>query len=172
MPAIVNWKQANEYCSWLGKNSNKKITLPTEAQWEYAARNRGGFFIYATDNGKYEPGKNLADSVQKDKMSVDSGFSYTIGKFPPTPLGLFDMAGNGLDWMSDWYDVDYYKNSPQINPKGPDTGIYKVTRGYQAGGAPFTNQTVYRQFSNPDPDEKKQGIFPKYNFRCVINTEG
>lgn len=169
MPAIVNWQQAREYCLWLGEQSNKKIDLPTESQWEYAARNRGGYVIFATNNGKYEPGSNLANSVQKSEMLVDSGFSYPIGKFPPTPLGLFDMAGNGVDWISDWYDDSYYNNSPEINPQGPDNGVYKVIRGYQTGGGEFTNQTVYRQFSKPDPDNKDSGIFPKYNFRCVVN---
>ncbi len=102
-------------------------------------------------------------------MLVDSGFSYPIGKLPPTPLGLFDMAGNGVDWISDWYDDSYYNNSPEINPQGPENGVYKVIRGYQTGGGEFTNQTVYRQFSKPDPDNKDSEIFPKYNFRSVVN---
>nr|WP_145538274.1 SUMF1/EgtB/PvdO family nonheme iron enzyme [Yersinia alsatica] len=145
------------------------MDLPTESQWEYAARNRGGNVIFATNNRKYEPGSNLASSVQKSEMLVDSGFSYPIGKLPPTPLGLFDMAGNGVDWISDWYDDSYYNNSPEINPQGPENGVYKVIRGYQTGGGEFTNQTVYRQFSKPDPDNKDSEIFPKYNFRSVVN---
>jgi len=117
MPAVTTWQQAKDYCQWLGKESGKKIDLPTEAQWEYSARNKGKYIIYATDNGKYEPGRNIADSDQKIALAGISGFGYTIGKFPATPLGLYDMAGNGVDWMNDWYSKDYYKKSPEKNPQ-------------------------------------------------------
>ncbi|GDX04429.1 SUMF1/EgtB/PvdO family nonheme iron enzyme [Buttiauxella sp. A111] len=167
MPAVVSWQQAKDYCQWLGEMSEKNIDLPTEAQWEYAARNRGEYVIFATDNGDYQSGKNLANSDQKVELSGNYAFNYTIGKFPPTPLGLYDMAGNGVDWMNDWYAEGYYSKSPEMNPPCPDSGQYKVIRGYLGGGGPFTNQTVYRQFVKPDPTDKETGIVPIYNFRCV-----
>ncbi|CFR14356.1 Serine/threonine-protein kinase pkn1 [Yersinia frederiksenii] len=169
MPAVTTWQQAKDYCQWLGKQSGKIIDLPTEAQWEYAARNKGKYIVFATNNGKYEPGKNMADGDQKLALTGIDGFSYIIGQFPPTPLGLFDMAGNGVDWMNDWYEEDYYIKSPGLNPQGPVNGNYKVIRGYLGGGGPFTNQTMYRQFVRPDPDKEEGGIIPIYNFRCVIN---
>ncbi|MFO6296717.1 SUMF1/EgtB/PvdO family nonheme iron enzyme [Rahnella selenatireducens] len=98
-----------------------------------------------------------------------NGFSYAVGKFPSTPLGLYIMADSIVDWMNDWHTEDYYSKYPELNPQGPDKGQYKVIRGYLGGGGPFTNQTVYRQFVKPDPTDKETGISPVYNFRCVIN---
>ncbi|MDI3360054.1 SUMF1/EgtB/PvdO family nonheme iron enzyme [Lelliottia sp. V89_10] len=169
MPAVTTWQQAKDYCQWLGEKSGKKIDLPTEAQWEYAARNRGQNVAFATNNGEYKLGVNIATNDQKVTFSGIYGFSFTVGKFPATPLGLYDMAGNGVDWMNDWYAEDYYAKSPEFNPQGPDKGQYKVIRGYLGGGGPFTNHTVYRQFVKPDPTDKETGIAPIYNFRCVEN---
>ncbi|MEC5345306.1 SUMF1/EgtB/PvdO family nonheme iron enzyme [Brenneria populi] len=169
MPAAMNWKQAKDYCQWLGKAAGKNIDLPTEAQWEYAARNGGKMVIYATDNGQYEEGRNLANSDQKMAMTGVSSLNYPVGKFPPTPLGLYDMAGNGVDWINDWYDPDYYARSEKIDPRGPDHGTKKVVRGYQSGGGAFANQTVFRQFIEPDANSKGRMVLPAYNARCVIN---
>jgi formylglycine-generating enzyme required for sulfatase activity len=160
---------SQDYCHWLGEKTGLPLDLPTEAQWEYAARNRGGYVLFATDNGNYEIGKNIANNEQKIHFSGLHLFSFIIGKFPPTPLGLYDMAGNGVDWINDWYAEDYYSRSPEIDPQGPDSGKYKVIRGYLGGGGAFTNQTVYRQFVRPDPDKEEGGIMPIYNFRCVVN---
>jgi formylglycine-generating enzyme required for sulfatase activity len=169
MPAIATWQEAKDYCQWLGKQSRKKIDLPTEAQWEYAARDKGKNIIFSTNNGKFMPGENIASNEQKSELTGSFAFSYIPGRFPPTPLGLYDMAGNGVDWINDWYAEDYYSRSPEIDPQGPDSGKYKVIRGYLGGGGPFTNQTVYRQFVRPDPDKEEGGIMPIYNFRCVVN---
>ncbi|ALV93498.1 MULTISPECIES: formylglycine-generating enzyme family protein [Pantoea] len=167
MPASLNWQQAKNYCQWLGKATNKKIDLPTEAQWEYAARDGGKLVIYATNNGKYEPGKNLASSKQRREMT-DTIINYPVGKYPSTPLGLYDMAGNGVDWTQDWYSENYYEVSPRKNPKGPDSGTKKVIRGYQSGGDEYSNQTVFRQYEDPALGGSKE-VLPYYNARCVVN---
>lgn len=167
MPAALNWQQAKDYCQWLGKISNKKINLPTEAQWEYAARDGGKFVIYATNNGKYEPGKNFASPKQRREMT-DTIINYPVGKFPSTPLGLYDMAGNGVDWVQDWYSGGYYNVSPKENPIGPSSGTKKVIRGYQSGGGAYSNQTVFRQYEDPGLGGNKE-ILPYYNARCVVS---
>jgi len=168
MPAALNWQQARDYCQWLGKSANKEMDLPTEAQWEYAARDGGKFVIYATDNGKFERGRNLASVEQGVEMSGMRSMNYPVGKFPPTPLGLYDMAGNGVDWMIDWYAPDYYAKSTKKNPQGPVKGEKKVVRGFQNGGGAFANQTVFRQSRKPDIG-KSGVLIPYYNARCVIN---
>ncbi|KOC87873.1 formylglycine-generating enzyme family protein [Winslowiella iniecta] len=168
MPAALNWQQARDYCQWLGKSANKEMDLPTEAQWEYAARDGGKFVIYATDNGKFERGRNLASVEQGVEMSGMRSMNYPVGKFPPTPLRLYDMAGNGVDWMIDWYAPDYYAKSTKKNPQGPVKGEKKVVRGFQNGGGAFANQTVFRQSRKPDVG-KSGVLIPYYNARCVIN---
>jgi formylglycine-generating enzyme len=168
MPAALTWQQAKDYCTWLGVISGKNIDLPSEAQWEYAARNGGKYIVYATDNGKYEEGRNVASTQQRNDMTHIM-FNYPVGKFPPTPLGLYDMAGNGVDWMQDWYSSNYYENSPKENPTGPISGTEKVIRGYDSGGDEYSNQTVVRQSEDPNLGKRKW-ILPYYNARCVINN--
>ena len=167
MPAALNWQQAKNYCNWLGGLVNKNIDLPTEAQWEYAARNGGKYVLYATDDGKFEAGRNIASTEQRNKMT-HAMFNYPVGKFPPTPLGLYDMAGNGVDWIQDWYSNDYYRHSPKENPVGPKDGTEKVIRGYDSGGEEYSNQTVFRQSEAPGLGKRKW-VLPFYNARCVIN---
>jgi formylglycine-generating enzyme required for sulfatase activity len=136
----VSWDDAKEYCDWLSNKTGLKFKLPTEAQWEKAAR--------GADSRKYPWGNsstsgekaNFADKQEwlKEKDSwadkdIDDGYAYTapVGSYPrgASPYGLFDMAGNVWEWCSDWYDSDYYKKSPGNNPTGPKSGTYRVVRG-------------------------------------------
>ncbi|MBF7978982.1 MULTISPECIES: SUMF1/EgtB/PvdO family nonheme iron enzyme [Rahnella] len=171
----VNWQQAKDYCLWLGKMSGKKIDLPTEAQWEYAARSRGEYFPYATNNGKLEKGMNIPTYEEKEQMTGGLGLPYyPIGKYPPNPLGLYDMGLSGKEWIYDWYAADYYTYSPQKNPTGPQSGKKKVLRGY-AGGDYQSALTMFRQSSLPFPvldgsKYEEDGITPSYVFRCVVNN--
>ena len=118
----VSWYEASAYAKWLSKKIGKEYRLPTEAEWEKAAR--------GTDGRTYPWGNKF----DKNKCnSIESGLLRTspVGIFPQgkSPYGCFDMAGNVREWCSDWYDEKYYEKSPAKNPEGPTTGEDRVLRG-------------------------------------------
>ncbi|PCQ28129.1 sulfatase modifying factor 1 [Klebsiella pneumoniae] len=171
----VTWQQAKDYCQWLGKESDKNIDLPTEAQWEYAARSRGQYLPFSTNNGNFELGSNIPEQKKLDEYTDGYGFPiYPIGKYPPNPLGLYDMGLSGAERSNDWYSTDYYSHSPVYDPQGPVKGNEKVLRGYVGGDRQYT-LTIFRQSSQPVPkfagrdDYQKFGVSPLFVFRCVIN---
>ncbi|HFT0611920.1 TPA: formylglycine-generating enzyme family protein [Klebsiella pneumoniae] len=171
----VTWQQAKDYCQWLGKESDKNIDLPTEAQWEYAARSRGQYLPFSTNNGNFELGSNIPEQKKLDEYTDGYGFPiYPIGKYPPNPLGLYDMGLSGAEWSNDWYSTDYYSHSPVYDPQGPVNGNEKVLRGYVGGDRQYA-LTIFRQSSQPVPkfagrdDYQKFGVSPLFVFRCVIN---
>ncbi|MGV8916514.1 MAG: formylglycine-generating enzyme family protein [Pseudomonas sp.] len=171
--ASVTWQQAKDYCLWLGTKSGKYVDLPSEAQWEYAARSRGQYLPFATDDGTFDEGRNISSGEEKEKMIGISLPFYPIGLCPPNPLGLYDMGLSGSEWVSDWYAEDYYWHSPGSNPQGPDVGVEKVRRGY-SGGDPQLALTMYRRSALPIPvteglNYEKHGIIPSFVFRCAIN---
>ncbi len=171
----VTWQQAKDYCQWLGKESDKNIDLPTEAQWEYAARSRGQYLPFSTNNGNFELGSNIPEQKKLDEYTDGYGFPiYPIGKYPPNPLGLYDMGLSGAEWSNDWYSTDYYSHSPVYDTQGPVKGNEKVLRGYVGGDRQYA-LTIFRQSSQPVPkfagrdDYQKFGVSPLFVFRCVIN---
>jgi formylglycine-generating enzyme len=116
-PAVyVSWEDADEYCRYRGRR------LPTEAEWEKAARGVQGF-LWPWGN---EDRQGWANTANADSVE----FTAPVGSFSRdrSPFGLHDMGGNAMEWVSDWYQEDSYKDS-QANPKGPLTGFYKVIRG-------------------------------------------
>lgn len=136
----VSWNDANSYCMWLSKKTGRKYHLPTEAEWEFAARNRGKEIVYGWGNGNPngKDGGNVADeSLLKQTTDVkgwinyNDGYAYTspVGSYNPNELGLFDMTGNVWEWCSDWFGKDYYSNCPKDNPVGPEDGLAKSFRG-------------------------------------------
>lgn len=189
-PARIDWYEANNYCAWLGKVTNLPISLPTEAQWEYASRSRGEFKVLSTDTGevkiKPQPGGedqgiNVATEHDREVFSLKSGthlkyFSSMPGDaFPPNPLGIYDMTANGFEWVNDWYDPNYYQQSPLKDPQGPDKPIFKYREdGYQKvmrsvdrfNG--ITGSTVGRTFRSPKV--KEGDIPPEMTARCVVNS--
>ncbi|WP_250656685.1 formylglycine-generating enzyme family protein [Alkalimarinus coralli] len=120
LPAAVTWGDARAFCQWLGKLSNQLIDLPTEAQWEYAARSRGQMYRFATDTGEAVENVNMA-ARSKGGFSNPKALPHPPSKFSPNPLGLYDMSGNVVELVLDNYQPDYYQHSPEHNPKGPKT---------------------------------------------------
>ncbi|VDA74466.1 Serine/threonine-protein kinase pkn1 [Klebsiella pneumoniae] len=170
----VTWQQAKDYCQWLGKESDKNIDLPTEAQWEYAARSRGQYLPFSTNNGNFELGSNIPEQKKLDEYTDGYGFPiYPIGKYPPNPLGLYDMGLSGAEWSNDWYSTDYYSHSPVYDPQGPVKGNEKVLRGYVGGDRQYA-LTIFRQSSQPVPkfagrdDYQKFGVSPLLYFVALL----
>ena len=153
-PAVANWVDASSFCHWVGSITRKNITLPTEAQWEYAARSRGKLNLFANSDNQYN------SDTPDDKLNFTHDL-LPVGSFPPNSLGLYDMMGNGHDWVNDWYAEDYYQRSPEKNPQGPDKGTEKVVRGYL--GSMFGLYDITRGSNKPNTEE------PGYGFRCVEN---
>jgi formylglycine-generating enzyme required for sulfatase activity len=169
----------------LSKITDRPFSLPTEAQWEYAARSRGQKFIYATNDGNLRQGINTAVrgvssvfAVTEAGRETKLGSPYPVALFPPSPLGLFDMNGNGGDWVSDWYDPTYYDHSPVQDPQGPVTGKRKVIRGYidSAMDAPHA---LIRRKREPDllvddplsPGKQTEGVTFDKGFRCSVQPQ-
>jgi formylglycine-generating enzyme required for sulfatase activity len=132
----VSWDDVQEFLRKLNEKYNikeKPFRLPTEAEWEYAAR--GG---KESKNYKYSGGNDLKDVSWCYKNS--GARTRTVGEKQPNELGLYDMSGNIWEWCSDWYDEDYYKKSPKENPQGSTKGRSRVVRG----GSWRSNAEIYR----------------------------
>jgi len=149
----ISWNDANAYCKWA------KRRLPTEAEWEKAARGLEGWIFPWGDE---EPSNTLLNYNFVNDGPVRVG-SYPAGA---SPYGVFDMAGNLWEWVADFYNETYYKGAPDINPKGPVSGEGRVLRGGSwaskllAGELVFITP-IYRLWNKPDMSSNVLG------FRCA-----
>jgi formylglycine-generating enzyme required for sulfatase activity len=117
----VSWFDAAEYCAWIGERSGKPYRLPTEAEWERAAR--GGL-----EAKLYTWGDDRPHSQPRYDELWRTGPEPVCGR-PPNGFGLYDISENVHEWLADWYDADYYSVSPLRNPPGPPGGTRRVSRG-------------------------------------------
>jgi formylglycine-generating enzyme len=117
----VSWFDAIAYCKWLSQVTRKEFRLPTEAEWEYAARGarEGALFPWGDDSPESRPryAKRWRTGPEPVRQS------------PPNAFGLYEMCENVHEWCSDWFQSDYYSVSPGQNPRGPDNGERKSSRG-------------------------------------------
>lgn len=160
IPAYMpNWYEAKAYCDWLAEQSGLAFDMPTEAQWEYAARSRGLNVPFATNDGVIDfNGSNIKGGSDSQKHPVRGDY------YPPNPLGLHHMSGNIDEYVKDWYLEDYYQHSPEINPQGPKTGIKKTVRGGSNASSSRFNMTIRRHAVEPDKADY-------VGLRCVVNNK-
>ena len=140
----VSWDDAQAYADWLSKATGKLYRLPTEAEWEKAARGN-------QDTQDYPWGDKF-DSAKCN--TEESGISGTtpVGIYPngASPHGVLDMSGNVLEWCADWYDEAYYKKSPGRDPKGSEEGEYRVLRGGAWNFDRLVARCSFRNYFDPD----------------------
>ena len=117
----VSWFDAVAYCDWLSRTHGKKYRLPTEAEWERAAR--GGV------EGETYPWGNCAPEELPDYASRWKSGPESVGLYAPNSYGLYNVGDNVHEWCADWYDAAYYGVSPERNPQGPPTSSRQASRG-------------------------------------------
>lgn len=159
---FVSWNEAVEFCNKLTtalKDYGLKASLPTEAEWEYACR-CGSYLPYsfgdtcdgtqANCNGKFPYGQGKVGIWKEEATPV---YSYK-----PNPFGLYDMHGNMWEWCNDWYSETYYKDSPVVDPKGPEFGVNKVVRGGSWRSHAECCRSAFRDQDAPDYRGRSAGF--------------
>ncbi len=162
---FVSWENANDFCEW------RDARLPTEAEWEKAARGTDAY-NYPWGNDFNDEALNFCDVECEYSWADKSARDYytttaPVGLFPDgaSVYGVLDMAGNTAEWVADWYAEDYYENSPILNPLGPETGLRRVLRG----GSWYDRKYDVRTFKR---DELRPNVAYNYTgFRCAADAE-
>jgi formylglycine-generating enzyme required for sulfatase activity len=155
----VSWVDAQEFTRRLGRLTGLKWRLPTEAEWEYAARNGGKKLKFAGTSDE----RNLSDYAWYEGNSDER--THPVGSKKPNALGLYDMSGNVWEWVQDRYDRDYYRQSPQNNPKGDPFGLNRILKGGSAQTGAGYLRASYRDYVAPD----NRGAF--FGLRLVLSAK-
>ena len=147
----VSWDQCQQFLRGLSARTGRPCRLPTEAEWEYACR------------GCTTTPFSFGSAVSSDRANFDGNYPYDgaaagvwlerttpVGSYPANLFGLYDMHGNVWEWCNDRYDEDYYRNSPALDPPGPETGEPRVVRGGSWYSYGWSCRSAGREHSNPN----------------------
>ena len=163
----VSWGDVvNIFIPRLNRITGKTFRLPTEAEWEYAARggNKSKGYKYSGSNTIGDVAWNRVNSYELGSSSPDYG-THQVGTKSPNELGIYDMSGNVWEWCSDWYSSSYYSSSPSINPTGPTSGSNRVLRG-----GSWINDAQYCRVSYRHSDSPDDRGFNGVGFRLVCES--
>lgn len=155
----VSWNDVQEYIKRLNQKTGRNYRLPTEAEWEYAARSRGMKEKWAGTSMESEIGEYAWHGANSEKKT------HPVKQKKPNSIGLYDMSGNVYEWVSDWYDAYYYKTTPKNNPAGPSSGSDHALRGGSWLDSPRRLSLAGRNYHYPVYRDNRFG------FRLAASTQ-